>query len=275
VTEANKNLLIRIGTAVVLLPGVLALLWWWPYGTGAIVAVAAAVMAYEFNSIVWPKLDPGQIAGIAAAAMLPVLWAAFPAAWWSLVVLVSVTLIIGLHAYYLIAGPLPEAPTRVGMVLMGSLYSGLLVSFAVGLRSIQPGRTGFSWLLLALAVTWVNDTGAYAAGRGFGKHKLYPKVSPGKTWEGFAGGMIAAVAGALICKAIFFAELWLIDCVIVGVVTSILGPVGDLSESMLKRAYGVKDSGKIIPGHGGILDRVDALLFNLPFLYLYAVYLRR
>jgi phosphatidate cytidylyltransferase len=272
-TEANKNLLIRVVSALVLLPGVLALLWWFPYGTGAIVSVAAAIMAFEFYSIAWPKLDPGQIGGIAAAALLPAFFAAFPSSFWPLVVLVATVLLVGLHAYYLIAGPLPEAPTRVGMVFMGAMYSGLLPSFIVGLRGIP--RSGFWWVLLALAVTWINDTGAYAAGRGFGKHKLYPKVSPGKTWEGFAGGMIAAVAGALICKAIFFPELRLLDCLVVGVVTSILGPVGDLSESMLKRAYGVKDSGKIIPGHGGLLDRVDALLFNLPFVYLYAVYLRR
>ncbi len=271
-TEANKNLLVRIVSALVLLPGVLALLWWGPQGAAALVAVAAALLAYEFYDISLKKLDPGQWAGMAAAAVLPILWAAYPKAYFSLVVLVVSALLVGLHIYYLLAGPLPEAPARVSLVFTGALYSGLLASFMVGLRLIP--KTGFWWVLLAMVLTWINDTGAYAAGRGFGKHKLYPKVSPGKTWEGFAGGMLSAVAGALISKAIFFPELRLLDCCLLGVATSILGPLGDLSESMLKRAYGVKDSGKLIPGHGGLLDRVDALLFNLPFIYLYAVYIR-
>jgi phosphatidate cytidylyltransferase len=124
---------------------------------------------------------------------------------------------------------------------------------------------------MALLLTWGNDTGAYAFGRTMGRHKLYPKVSPGKTWEGFFGGMIVATALALAAKATFFPSLSWIDAIALGIPTSILGPIGDLSESMIKRAYGVKDSGKLIPGHGGLLDRVDALLFNAPFIYLYAV----
>jgi phosphatidate cytidylyltransferase len=133
---------------------------------------------------------------------------------------------------------------------------------------MRPDFVG--WVLMPLAVTWLNDTGAYAAGRAFGRHKLYPAVSPGKTWEGFFGGALASIGAAFLVRALFLGSLTTVDCLAIALPCSVLGPVGDLSESMLKRAYGVKDSGKLIPGHGGLLDRIDALLFNLPYIWLYA-----
>ena len=118
---------------------------------------------------------------------------------------------------------------------------------------------GTSILLLAIFVCiWVNDTGAYLAGSTLGKHKLFPSVSPKKSWEGFFGGLVAsAVAAGLLLG-------W--EQAYYGVLISIIATWGDLFESMIKRSVGVKDSGSILPGHGGILDRIDSLLFVLPFM---------
>ena len=129
---------------------------------------------------------------------------------------------------------------------------------------------GVGWIVLALAVTWLNDTGGYFAGRAFGRRKLFPRISPKKTWEGFAGGMLASIAGAVAAKLLFIPELPAWGAAVVGAGAGLLGPLGDLSESLLKRAFGAKDSGRLLPGHGGMLDRIDALFFNAPFVLLCA-----
>jgi hypothetical protein len=127
-----------------------------------------------------------------------------------------------------------------------------------------------AWVLLAIALTFSNDTGAYFAGHAFGRHKLLPRVSPSKTWEGFFGGMLASIGTAFVVRALGASQLSTLDCLALGVVVSILGPLGDLAESLLKRSMGVKDSGRLIPGHGGLLDRIDALIFTAPWAYFYA-----
>jgi phosphatidate cytidylyltransferase len=135
---------------------------------------------------------------------------------------------------------------------------------------LRLGRDGLWWVVLACALTWLDDTGAYFAGRAFGRHKLLPKVSPKKTWEGFAGGWLASLAAAFAVRAIGFHALSVVDCLVLGLLAGIVGPTGDLSESLLKRSLDVKDSGRILPGHGGILDRIDALLFNGVLVFVYA-----
>ena len=119
--------------------------------------------------------------------------------------------------------------------------------------------------MLTLTVTWLNDSFAYFAGRAFGRRKLYERISPSKTWEGALGGAAGSIAGALIVREIWLPELPSWGAAFIGAGAAVLGPLGDLSESMLKRAFGAKDSGRLLPGHGGLLDRIDALLFNAPF----------
>jgi phosphatidate cytidylyltransferase len=138
---------------------------------------------------------------------------------------------------------------------------------------LEP-ENGGHWVMVVLYLTFLNDTFAYFTGRAMGKRKLYPEVSPGKTWEGFFGGMTGAMVGLFVFRWLGFKQLSVLDVVVLGIAGGIMGPMGDLSESMLKRAYGVKDSGKIVPGHGGILDRVDALIFNAPLTFLYVYFLR-
>ncbi len=134
---------------------------------------------------------------------------------------------------------------------------------------------GFSpskmWIFFILAVIFAGDTGSFYVGRHLGKHKLTP-ISPGKTWEGTVGGLLANVLSAGIFGLLFFPSLSLISIVVLAIVIGISGQVGDLAESLLKRISNIKDSGTVLPGHGGILDRIDSLLFAIPVLYLYLSY---
>jgi phosphatidate cytidylyltransferase len=127
---------------------------------------------------------------------------------------------------------------------------------------------------LAFVVAWGNDTAAYFAGHSFGRHKMFERISPKKTWEGFAGGVAGSVVGALAVRWLLAPQaLGIGAAAVVGLGAAVLGPLGDLAESMVKRAAGVKDSGNTIPGHGGLLDRIDALLFVAPWIYACAAYL--
>jgi phosphatidate cytidylyltransferase len=151
---------------------------------------------------------------------------------------------------------------------IGPLYVCLPIAMLI-LIDMQPN--GNIWIFFLLAVIFANDTGALYAGKAFGRHKLYPEVSPNKTWEGSAGGLILGLIVSIIFLRINALRVHAIDPAILFLVIglSVATQVGDLVESMLKRSYGVKDSGSILPGHGGILDRVDGLLFAIPVLYGY------
>lgn len=167
-----------------------------------------------------------------------------------------------------------RAPERIAATLFGVIYLGFTLSFCVLLRALP---NGLAWICVGLAVVWIGDTAAYLGGRAFGRHKLHERVSPKKTWEGSIAGLFGSVAAALVVRAVLVQlDLWsgaplrVTDCIAVGLFGGMLGQIGDLAESLLKRAVGVKDSGTMFPGHGGMLDRIDALLFALPGVYFYA-----
>ena len=156
----------------------------------------------------------------------------------------------------------------VGVALAGMIYVPVLMSTLALLRR-EPGTMGGYWILLILAITWSGDTGAYFAGRFLGKHKLSRVVSPKKTWEGAVGGVVASTIAAFVVvflSPLHIPVLWILA---LAIPAALLGQMGDLCESLLKRSGGVKDSGRIIYGHGGILDRVDALLFAGPYAYFF------
>jgi phosphatidate cytidylyltransferase len=178
-------------------------------------------------------------------------------------------------------GDMKSVWSRMATLTFGLVYVSLGLVSVYRLRSLGDGMASQwarpSWLYVALIATWSNDTFAYFAGRAFGRHKLYEKVSPKKTWEGFAGGALGSVAMLFLCRIWFpsaFGHLSEVDLLAIGIPAAVLAPVGDLAESLLKRTYGVKDSGNTIPGHGGLLDRVDAVFFVAPWTLLYAVVLR-
>ena len=136
------------------------------------------------------------------------------------------------------------------------------------LRRIEEG--GLAWIFMLLCLAWMADTGAYFSGKFLGRNKLYPVISPNKTWEGFVGGLCAATTGVFIVRIVALPQLTILDTLLIGFCVGAIGAVGDLSESLVKRAFKVKDSGNILPGHGGLLDRIDALMFIAPSLYAYA-----
>ncbi|MBI3355784.1 MAG: phosphatidate cytidylyltransferase [Nitrospirae bacterium] len=157
------------------------------------------------------------------------------------------------------------------VALFGVLYLGLTLSTLVSTRALPAGE----WFVLFVAlVTWAADTGAYYAGTLWGKHLVAPSVSPKKTVEGLLGGMALAVGCAFLAHAWFLPQLSKLDMLILGILLTGSGLLGDLCESAIKRSVGVKDSGGILPGHGGMLDRLDSLLFTAPTFYYYVTWVR-
>jgi phosphatidate cytidylyltransferase len=153
--------------------------------------------------------------------------------------------------------------------LLGAVYLGGLGGAMAGLALLPPVAAGPWRVVLLLAILMVADSAAYFAGRALGRHKMAPSISPGKTWEGAAAGLLGGVLGALGVRAAGLPDLPLLDAAALGALVAAVGAAGDLAESLLKRWAGVKDSGHLFPGHGGMLDRLDSLLFGAPVLYYY------
>jgi len=154
--------------------------------------------------------------------------------------------------------------------LLGLLYIPMLLSHAALLRDLPSGR---NWIFLVFFVVMASDTMAYFVGMKYGRHRLYEAVSPKKSIEGSLGGLVGGLLGSMICKLWFFGELGAVDVLLIGLGVGAFSQLGDLVESLFKRSFGVKDSGALIPGHGGILDRLDSLLFAFPVTYYYAVWI--
>ena len=166
-------------------------------------------------------------------------------------------------------GDMATVARRWAFTTIGLVYAGICFYYLAMIKR-DLGPSGGDFVMLTLMTAWFGDTGAYFAGRFLGKAKLYPAVSPGKTRAGAVGGLVASVGASVLGNLWFFRELGWVHGVIITVVGSMLGQTGDLVESMLKRSVGVKDSGNLLPGHGGMLDRVDALVFIAPWVYTYA-----
>ena len=155
--------------------------------------------------------------------------------------------------------------------IAGILYIGWLLSYLVALRELDDGR---NWVFLALFATFGSDTAAFFAGRALGRHKLSPHISPQKTWEGAIAGLLGAIVISLLFTIPTPLSLPLSygQAILLGLLVSIFGQLGDLAESLLKRSMGVKDSGRLVPGHGGFLDRMDSIVFASIVVYYYVVW---
>jgi phosphatidate cytidylyltransferase len=268
-TSERKNLLVRIATAVVGLPVVgVIVLWHDTRGLAGLCLVAVALSLVEYTGLTLRGRPLAERAGVvlvgcglfAALVLRPALGGA-----WMLASVMAIGLLFLPRAVDVVAAWSRLSAAGFGVFYVGGLLAALPILHAYA---------GPSWVALAVAITFGNDTGAYFTGRAFGKRKLAPAISPGKTVEGALGGLAASLIVTLAAKVLFMPELSARDCAMVAVPSAILGPAGDLVESLLKRAAGAKDSGRLLPGHGGILDRIDALLFVGAYVCLYATQLR-
>jgi phosphatidate cytidylyltransferase len=264
----------RIITALIILPFLIAsILISWLQPLFVLLAAAAMVLGLlEFYVLAKKRdLKPDAVAGyLAAAALFSVYYFTRPGEFPDLLMIQFILIIF--IAGTLIAATLRGAPfekllASTGATLLGVLYIVFLGGHLVALRTgfLQPlsaDLLSFFFLIIMGA-----DTGAYYVGKTFGKHKLAPKISPGKTWEGVAGGIVASLLMATLAHFWFFRELPLKLALPLAGVMTIIGILGDLTESAFKRGSGAKDAAKILPGHGGILDRLDSLLFNAPLIY--------
>jgi phosphatidate cytidylyltransferase len=183
---------------------------------------------------------------------------------------ILVLLLMASMAYHLIAFERGRqlAGADFGVTLSGALYVGWLGAYLVSLRNLPQGEW---WVLLALPSVWLVDTGAYFVGTRLGRHRLSPRLSPNKTWEGVAGGAMSSIIGTALLAAAYQSWVGLpvspIHGALLGAVLALLTPLGDLGESMIKRQAGVKDSGNLLPGHGGVFDRIDSWLWAAALSY--------
>jgi phosphatidate cytidylyltransferase len=252
----------RIVVGLIALPAVLIPIWFGGVWLALLLLIAALGGGMEFYRLM-------QIGGYQPNRLLGLGWLALIllSHWQPQLIPFSLMVTAGMVVTLIDAMHQKQAPMSSWMATsMGALYIGTMLGQALALRELP---NGLWWVLLGLALTWTNDTAAYIVGVNFGRHKLWPRLSPKKSWEGsIAGWITAAIVGAVwIMITPLSATHSPIFGAIVGLCAGLLALWGDLAISTLKRQVGVKDSGNIFRGHGGFLDRLDSLLFVLPFVY--------
>lgn len=270
--KTSSNLVVRTATALFLAPLVLLLLFRGPaWGWALLIALSAAQVAWEMLSMTHPKDKPSRMVGaLLAGGISAALYFAGQEPR-LLMTAVMVALALGAMLPLLRLGEIPTAALRLLAMTSAPLYVGVLLTSLTLLR-VGFGARGPSFVLFALMIAWMADTGGYVFGRIWGRTKLYEAVSPKKTREGLLGSILFSVAASAFASFTYFPDLPLFHAVFLGFVGAVLGMMGDLVESLLKRSTGVKDSGSLLPGHGGLFDRVDALLIVGPLVYLYALW---
>lgn len=261
-----RNTLSRLATAVVGIPILLYLMFWAPWWAfSVVVLVCIARAGHEMMRMTVVGVPPLHWVGVALTTGLAAVLIFSPTVPALATAIVGVAAVGSLAALYA-PEPNDAAGIRLAWLVAGPLYVGGLFGSVGALHRFENGG---EWVLLAMWFAWASDTGAYFAGRFFGKHKLAPRVSPSKTVEGSIGGMLGSLTGAFAAHFWFLPTLPLLHAIALAVVANTLGQAGDLVESLIKRSTKVKDSGAILPGHGGMLDRVDALMMTATTCVLY------
>ncbi|MBR9978355.1 MAG: phosphatidate cytidylyltransferase [Bacteroidetes bacterium] len=302
-----SNVRTRIMFAVVAIPGVLLLAWLGGYAWALFVAAVLTASLIEFAAMARAKGVAPQTATMIAAGLAlllvflherlgadipallgqgivwPLQWQAFL---WILMLFMAASLLIELFRNR------PSPLLNVAVTVLGTVYIGLFLGSAVGIREIftvhefhvgpvfgtadldarqfaQLDRWGGYTVMAMLATIWICDTAAYFGGKAMGRHKLFLRVSPNKTWEGAIWGFTAALAAMTVAHLLLLDYLSLPQALIIGVIVGTVGQLGDLVESLLKRDAGVKDSSSLLPGHGGVFDRFDSFIFVSPAVFLY------
>jgi phosphatidate cytidylyltransferase len=278
--KTTSNLAVRLTTAAVVVPAILWMLlagprWAWDV---FVLFVALPVGAHELFAMTMPGQRVLQAWGILASFVMGLLFytvttdayriSAQPLFPFAVLTVVGGSLLVSLLR------PLPseQAGLRMAWLVAGPFYAGGLIASIASLHALPNGG---SWVLLSMMLAWFADTAGYFAGRFlggkvFGARKMSPNISPNKTWEGAVGGMVGALLGAMCAHFGYLPELSLSGGIGLGLVAGPLGICGDLVESLIKRSTGTKDSGWIVPGHGGMIDRIDALMFTATATLIYA-----
>jgi phosphatidate cytidylyltransferase len=282
---ALGNLAQRFLVAVVAVPILLVILYYHrPEPTWLLIFAASLIAMHELFAMLLPVDDRRAalvLGGLACAAFywfdaralagyseLPRVVVGAAAAG-ATVPLVLAVLAPGLYFLFRFRD-IPTVAGRYAATITGIFYAGYLTTYLAKLKLIDPGQGGDT-VLIVLIIAWVADTGGYFAGRYLGKARLYEAVSPKKTWAGAWGGLAGSLIGVAALKLISAHWLTWLDVALLAIPGGVLGQLGDLTESLLKRSVGVKDSGSLLPGHGGILDRIDAVLFIAPYVFAYLV----
>jgi phosphatidate cytidylyltransferase len=239
--------------------------WSHEYVFNATMALIAVLALHEFLAL--GKAKGYDVPRVLCIAIMLVIMASFILKDLSVELGVFTALLV-IPAWYVVARKnLEDSLPSSAIAVLATTYVGMLGGSLIRLRNDFP--EGSKLVFFLLLVVWLGDSGAYYVGKTFGKHKLSPRISPKKTVEGLAGGIAASVITAVVIHLTFFKAFPLVHAIIAGVILSFAGVVGDLAESMWKRSAAVKDSGTLIPGHGGFLDRFDSILFTAPILYTY------
>ncbi len=269
---AASNLKVRLLTALVVVPPLMWLLFLGPaYGFFLLVLFAAGVASDELFRMTHPQDIVARVVGILTTLGVSAslyLWGTDPRV---LLTLLFVVPLLGLMVPLWRLGDIPTAALRTFAGVTGPLYIGGLLS-ALALVRRDAGAVGPHYVFMCLTFAWLADTGGYFFGRFLGKRKLYEAVSPKKTRAGFVGALLGAELGGLLGHFCYLRSIPLAHVVPLALVAGALGQGGDLVESLLKRSTGIKDSGSIVPGHGGMLDRIDALIIVAPVVYLYILW---
>lgn len=262
---------LRLITAFVGIPIVLAAVWlggWWAFALAALVTLLAI---YELHTMMLHEGYHPLILVSCALSLLFMLAAMLPGQRLHLLEIgISVALLISFPVLFF-RKRLEGAMIDWSLTIAIAFYLGWPMSFLLVLRGYQVGLgTGLWWLLTLFAGVWGFDTGAFFAGHFWGRHKLAPRISPGKTWEGILGGLVFSVAAAVLFTTLPMGVSWYL-AVVFGLLIGVAAALGDLAESLIKRQTHVKDSGQFFPGHGGMLDRLDSILFAVLIVFLFAL----
>ena len=259
----------RVYTAAVLAPIIYAVIRYLPPAAFiGLVLVVGAIALYEFYRLFFHERTNGVLIGIGLLTLATLLVSQY---WHGPILeILFFAAIAALILPLFMRKNLQHNLMDSSITLFGVLYIGIALSYLILIRSFSQGE----WLVLfILLITWAADTGAYYVGKAVGRHPLAPGISPKKTVEGLLGGLAFAIIAVYACRSWAASyDLSMMTCFLLGVLLTITGLAGDLAESALKRSAGMKDSSGLLPGHGGMLDRIDSLLFTAPAFYYYVSY---
>ncbi|MFH1830807.1 MAG: phosphatidate cytidylyltransferase [Pseudomonadota bacterium] len=259
----------RIITAILLGGLVLAAVLWLPrWGVYALVIIASAIGLFEFGRMFLKDLLE-RWAAIIAGMLACVAMVLYPAAGNPVLLILAFDLFALALIFMWRANEVLGIADKLALAIMGVLYLGVVFPFWAWVAALTYGK---ELVLIGLVPACLCDMFALIAGKSFGRRRLAPLVSPNKTVEGLIGALVGSFGGAFLMRSLLMPQMPLYHIAILAAIIWITSPFGDLVESLLKRSSGVKDSGSIIPGHGGVLDRLDALIFTGPAVYAYAVY---